>query len=156
MALFESMARVDATHVPYKGGAPAVTDLVAGRISLMMANLTTAQPSHPLGPAARAGRGHEVALAALPRDADNRRIGRARLQGEQLERRRRAGRHAARGSSTACTATSWPCSRSPSSSSAWRHPRSSDRRHAEEFARYIRSEGRQGGKLVKTAGIKPE
>ncbi len=44
MALFESMAGVDAVHVPYKGGAPAVTDLVAGRISLMMANLTTAQP----------------------------------------------------------------------------------------------------------------
>ncbi len=44
MALFESMAGVDAAHVPYKGGAPAVVDLVAGRVSLMMANLTTAQP----------------------------------------------------------------------------------------------------------------
>jgi tripartite-type tricarboxylate transporter receptor subunit TctC len=44
MALFESMAGVDAVHVPYKGGAPAVADLVAGRLSLMMANLTTAQP----------------------------------------------------------------------------------------------------------------
>ena len=44
MALFESMAGVDVLHVPYKGGAPAVVDLVAGRISLMMANLTTSQP----------------------------------------------------------------------------------------------------------------
>ncbi|HEX6961607.1 MAG TPA: tripartite tricarboxylate transporter substrate binding protein, partial [Lacipirellula sp.] len=44
MALFASMAGVDIVHVPYKGGAPAVTDLVAGRLSLMMANLTTAQP----------------------------------------------------------------------------------------------------------------
>ena len=44
MALFESMAGVDVAHVPYKGGAPAVIDLVAGRLSLMMANLTTAQP----------------------------------------------------------------------------------------------------------------
>ena len=44
MAFFENMAGVDVSHVPYKGGAPAVVDLVAGRISLMMANLTTAQP----------------------------------------------------------------------------------------------------------------
>ena len=43
MALFVSMAGVDAVHVPYKGGAPAVTDLVAGRLAMMMANLTTAQ-----------------------------------------------------------------------------------------------------------------
>ena len=43
MALFESMAGVDGVHVPYKGGAPAVSDLLAGRLSLMMANLTTAQ-----------------------------------------------------------------------------------------------------------------
>jgi tripartite-type tricarboxylate transporter receptor subunit TctC len=44
MALFASMAGIELTHIPYKGGAPAVVDLVAGRLSLMMANLTTAQP----------------------------------------------------------------------------------------------------------------
>ncbi len=43
-ALFASMAGVEVVHVPYKGGAPAVADLVAGRLDLMMANLTTAQP----------------------------------------------------------------------------------------------------------------
>jgi tripartite-type tricarboxylate transporter receptor subunit TctC len=43
MALFAHMAGVVATLVPYKGGAPAVADLVAGRIAFAMANLTTAR-----------------------------------------------------------------------------------------------------------------
>jgi tripartite-type tricarboxylate transporter receptor subunit TctC len=44
MALFTTMAQVDVVHVPYKGGAPAVADLVGGRLHMAMANLTTAQP----------------------------------------------------------------------------------------------------------------
>jgi tripartite-type tricarboxylate transporter receptor subunit TctC len=63
MALFESMAGVDAVHVPYKGGAPAVADLVAGRLSLMMANLTTAQPH------IRSGRLRGLAVGTKARSA---------------------------------------------------------------------------------------
>ena len=42
--LFRSMAGIDVVHVPYKGGSVAVTDLLAGRLNFMLANLTTAQP----------------------------------------------------------------------------------------------------------------
>ncbi len=36
--LFKISAKIDALHVPYKGGAPAITDLLGGRISFMPIN----------------------------------------------------------------------------------------------------------------------
>lgn len=41
-ALFMKMAAVQMTHVPYRGGVPAVTDLVGGQIDLMFAPLPEA------------------------------------------------------------------------------------------------------------------
>jgi tripartite-type tricarboxylate transporter receptor subunit TctC len=38
MKLLESLAGVQLTHIPYKGSAPAVLDLVGGRISVMFDN----------------------------------------------------------------------------------------------------------------------
>ncbi len=42
--LFKSMTGVQMTHVPYKGSAPALTDLIAGRVHVMIDNLPAAQP----------------------------------------------------------------------------------------------------------------
>jgi len=36
--LFKASAKVDALHVPYKGGAPAVTDLIGGQLTFMLTN----------------------------------------------------------------------------------------------------------------------
>ena len=41
-ALFESMAKVEMTHVPYKGSAPAVADLLGGQIAIMFDNMPSA------------------------------------------------------------------------------------------------------------------
>jgi len=38
------MTGVDMTHVTYKGSAPALTDLIAGRVQVMIDNLPAAQP----------------------------------------------------------------------------------------------------------------
>ena len=44
MELFKTMAAVKITHVPYKGSAPAVTDLLGGHVSLMFDNMPSALP----------------------------------------------------------------------------------------------------------------
>ena len=40
--LFNSMAKVDIRHVPYKGSAPAMADLLGGQVQLMYDNLPSA------------------------------------------------------------------------------------------------------------------
>lgn len=40
--LFNSMAKVDIRHVPYKGSAPAMTDLLGGQVQMMIDNLPSA------------------------------------------------------------------------------------------------------------------
>ncbi len=42
--LFKSLAHVDLVHVPYKGGAPAITDAIAGQVSMTFSNQPTALP----------------------------------------------------------------------------------------------------------------
>ena len=43
-ALFQSMAKVELLHVPYKGGGPAVVDLVAGQVQIAFASAPSAAP----------------------------------------------------------------------------------------------------------------
>ena len=42
--LFKAVAKVDLTHIPYKGSGPAMTDLIGGQIQVMFETLPTAMP----------------------------------------------------------------------------------------------------------------
>ncbi|HEX9464899.1 MAG TPA: tripartite tricarboxylate transporter substrate binding protein [Alphaproteobacteria bacterium] len=42
--LFKSLAGIDVVHVPYKGGAPALSDLVGGQLSFMIENVPGTMP----------------------------------------------------------------------------------------------------------------
>ncbi len=44
-ALFQSMTRTNLLHVPYKGGAPAMVDLLAGQVQLSFSSTPTAVPN---------------------------------------------------------------------------------------------------------------
>jgi tripartite-type tricarboxylate transporter receptor subunit TctC len=42
--LFKRMAGIEMTHVPYRGGGPALNDLIPGRVDVMFATLPSALP----------------------------------------------------------------------------------------------------------------
>lgn len=47
--LFKTMAGVDMTHIPYKGSAPAITDLIGGQVQVMFDNLPSSLPQIKAG-----------------------------------------------------------------------------------------------------------
>ena len=59
--MLKAMARIDIVHVPYKGNAAALTDLLAGRAQMFFSNLVTAMPH------ARAGRLRAIAVSTAKR-----------------------------------------------------------------------------------------
>lgn len=42
--MFKKMAQIDIRHVPYKGSAPALTDLIGGQVDLMFEQISAALP----------------------------------------------------------------------------------------------------------------
>ena len=64
--LFKSMARIDLLHVPYKGTAPALTDLLGSQVDVMFDNLITMMPHVKSGKLRLLGVGSTKRVAAFP------------------------------------------------------------------------------------------
>ncbi|WP_026434755.1 tripartite tricarboxylate transporter substrate binding protein [Acidovorax sp. JHL-9] len=62
--LFKSLAKVDLTHIPYKGSAPAVTDLLGNQIAIMFDNMPSVIPH------VRSGKLHAIAITTSKRSAE--------------------------------------------------------------------------------------
>lgn len=62
----KQMAGLDLVHVPYKGGAAAITDLLAGRVALLMASYGTFDQSEKAGRLKIIGAATEKRLAVRP------------------------------------------------------------------------------------------
>ena len=63
MALFMSMAGIRMVHIPYKGSAPAIIDLLSGQVTTMVATMLTGLPH------VRSGRLRALGITGLKRIA---------------------------------------------------------------------------------------
>lgn len=59
--LFKSMAKIDMVHIPYKGGGPALTDLLGGQVPVFVAVISTGVPP------VKAGRAVALAVTGAKR-----------------------------------------------------------------------------------------
>jgi tripartite-type tricarboxylate transporter receptor subunit TctC len=63
MEMFKAAAKIDVTHVPYKGTGPAMTDLVAGQIDALQSSVASTEAY------LKTGRVRVLAVAAAKRQA---------------------------------------------------------------------------------------
>ena len=62
--LFKQMAGLSITHVPYKGGAQAMTDMMSGQVQLIFESTSSISPHH------RGGRLRGIAVTGLKRSSN--------------------------------------------------------------------------------------
>ncbi len=65
-ALFEKLAKVQLVHVPYKGTAPALNDIIAGHVDLMFTEIATSLPLYKAGKARILAVAAEKRIPAIP------------------------------------------------------------------------------------------
>ena len=154
--LFTSMAHVNMLHVPYKGGAAAMTDMLAGRIDVMFYSLAVAQPH------IRAGKLRALGVTGRTRDpllSDVPTLDEAGLKGYEM-----TGWHgmlAPAGTPGAVldrlNTEIVRLLHTPDMKALWtKHGMATPSTSRAEFAAVIKSDYEKYARLIKSAGIKPQ
>ncbi|MFD0668632.1 tripartite tricarboxylate transporter substrate binding protein [Ramlibacter sp. MAHUQ-53] len=151
--LFKQSAKVSITHIPYRGGAPALTDLIAGQVDLMF-SATSAS-----GPFVRAGKLRALGVTAARRAEAFPQVPTLAEQGfAEVDVAEWNGLFAPAGTPPAVLA------RLESEARALVPAPALSRRWAEmgvqgagstaaEFTRFLDGEGKRWSRVIKTAGI---
>ena len=116
--LFKTMAGIDIQHVPYRGIAAVMPDLIAGRLTMVFGNISAVLPfvrDGKLRPLAVTSTRRYASVPDLPTMIE---AGFPGLQLDRLVRPDGAGRDAAPTSSTSCIARACASSRCPTCASA--------------------------------------
>ena len=95
-AMFESRTGVKFNHVPYRGTAPALNDLVAGHVDVFFDNISSSLPQHQGGNIKILAVAQKERASQIAGRSDRLGGGDSRLQRHRVVRRRRARRHARR------------------------------------------------------------
>ncbi len=66
MELFQTMTGTKMTHIPYKGTAQAIVDVVSGRVPILMSDIAPAEPLIKAGKVRALGVSSMTRVAALP------------------------------------------------------------------------------------------
>ena len=154
--MFKSLAGVSITHIPYKGGAPATTDLMGGQVDMMFEQMYSAAPS------IRAGKLRALAITSKTRSPlfpDLPTMAESGVPGFEVQNWQ--GLVAPAGTSAGLIKLLNETTNKALADPTIREQMLGQGNELgggtpEQFASFIKSEADRWGKLVKSANIKPE
>ncbi len=150
------MAAVDIVHIPYKGGGAAVTDLIAGQVSMYFGTTPSSVPHVRTGRLRALAVDERKALCSRPGHPDLIRVRPARLRAVSVARFTGTRRHARSDrveDQCRCDSRIAPTGHGSTARSARRR---CDRKSPAELAAFIRQDIAKYAKLVKAANIQIE
>jgi len=154
--MFKSLAGLSITHIPYKGGAPATTDLMGGQVDMMFEQMYAAAPS------IRAGKLRALAITSKTRSPlfpDLPTMAESGVAGFEVQNWQ--GLVAPAGTPAALIKLLNETTNKALADLTIREQMLGQGNEIgggtpEQFASFIKSEADRWGKLVKSANIKPE